>query len=83
MTDKNFFIVQTATHGPIDLTKGKELRSNNLYPFGIHNYAIYHAPIGVYIKGTNTGLKDIMLDQFEVIPEAEALAYKHPYYREE
>ena len=83
MEDKNRFIVQTTTHGPIDLTKGKELRSNNLFPFGKHNYAIYQSPEGLYIKGTNPGNQELMLTNFEVIPEADALAYKHPYFRED
>ena len=83
MEDKNRFIVQTPTHGAVDLTKGKELRSNNLYPFGIHNYAIYQSPEGLFIKGTNTGHKDLMLTSYEVIPEADALSYKHPYFRED
>jgi hypothetical protein len=83
MTDKNFFIVKTQTHGAIDLTKGKEIRSNNLFPFGMHNYAIYRSPEGVYVKGINTGLTDIMLNNYEVITEKEALAYSHPYFRED
>ena len=83
MEDKNRFLAQTQTHGAIDLTKGKELKSNNLFPFGIHNYAIYRSPEGLYLKGTNSGNKDLMLTQFEVIEEAEALNYKHPYFRED
>ena len=83
MENKNRFIVQTPTHGQIDLTKGKELKSNNLFPFGIHNYAIYRSPEELYIKGTNSGNKDLMLTHFEVIEEQEALNYQHPYFREE
>jgi hypothetical protein len=83
MKDKNLFIVTTRDNHQLDLTKGKELRSNNLYPFGKHNYAIYRSPEGVYVKGLNTGIQTHMLNSYEIIPEAEALQYQHPYGREE
>jgi hypothetical protein len=83
MKDKNLFIVTTRDNHQIDLTKGKELRSNNLYPFGKHNYAIYRSPEGVYVKGLNTGIQTHMLNSYEIIPETEALQYQHPYGREE
>ena len=83
MKDKNLFIVTTRDNHQLDLTKGKELRSNNLYPFGKHNYAIYQSPEGVYVKGLNTGIQTHMLNSYEIIPEAEALQYQHPYGREE
>lgn len=83
MSDKHLFIVTTQQNQQIDLTKGKELRSNNLYPFGQHNYAIYLAPDGQYVKGTNVGSATHMLDTYEIISEAEALAYKHQYVRED
>jgi len=83
MADKNLFIVTTKDNQQVDLTKGKELRSNNLYPFGRHNYAIYLAPDGQYIKGTNTGVATHMLNTYEIIPAEAALAYKHPFVRED
>ena len=83
MADKNLFIVTTKQNQQIDLTKGKELRSNNLYPFGRHNYAIYLAPDGQYIKGTNVGSATHMLDTYDIISETEALNYKHQYVRED
>lgn len=83
MTDKNLFIVTTQDNQQIDLTKGKELRSNNLYPFGRHNYAIYLAPDGQYIKGTNTGIGTHMLNTFEIIEEEAAREYRHPFVRED
>jgi hypothetical protein len=83
MKDKNLFIVTTRDNHQLDLTKGKELRSNNLYPFGKHNYAIYRSLEGVYVKGLNTGIQTHMLNSYEIIPEAEALQYQHPYGREE
>jgi hypothetical protein len=83
MADKNKFIVTTPDHQQIDLTKGKELRSNNLFPFGPHNYAIYRSPDGLYIKGTNTGSTSHMLTTFEIIDEQTALAYRHPYVHED
>lgn len=83
MADKNLFIVTTQQNQQIDLTKGKELRSNNLYPFGRHNYAIYLAPDGQYVKGTNVSSATHMLDTYELIPEAEAINYQHQYVRED
>lgn len=83
MADKNLFIITTQDNKQVDLTKGKELRSNNLYPFGRHNYAIYLAPDGQYVRGTNTGSTTHMLDTYKIIPEAEALAYQHQYVRED
>ncbi|MDQ4140577.1 MAG: hypothetical protein M3142_08620 [Bacteroidota bacterium] len=83
MENKHLFIVTTITNEKVDLTKAKELRSNNLFPFGRHNYAIYRTPENVYVKGTNSGLETHMLDTYEIIEEAAALKYEHPYYREE
>jgi len=83
MADKSLFIVTTQDNQQVDLTKGKELRSNNLYPFGQHNYTIYLAPDGQYIKGTNTGIESHMLNRYEVILEEAALHYKHPFVRED
>lgn len=83
MDEKFLFIVTTQDQQRLDLTKGKELRSNNLYPFGRHNYAIYQSPEGVFVKGTNIATKTHMLDTYEIISEAEALAYQHPFVREE
>jgi hypothetical protein len=83
MADKNLFLVTTPDNQQIDLTKGKELRSNNLYPFGQHNYAIYRAPTGQYIKGTNTGTATYMLNTYEIITEEEALTYQHPFRRQD
>ena len=83
MKDKNLFLVTTQDNRQIDLTKAKELRSNNLYPFGKHNYAIYRSPEGLYVKGLNTGLGTHMLNSYQIITEAEALQYQHPYVREE
>ena len=83
MEDKNLFIITTLNNRQIDLTKGKELRSNNLYPFGKHNYAIHRSPKGMYIKGLNTGIGTHMLNTYEIITESEALQYQHPYLREE
>ncbi|WP_026462342.1 hypothetical protein [Adhaeribacter aquaticus] len=83
MSDKNKFIITTQDNQQIDLTKGKELRSNNLFPFGRHNYAIYRSPEGVFVKGTNSGIATHMLNTYEIIPESEALAYKHPFVRED
>ena len=83
MADKNLFIVTTPDNQQIELTKAKELRSNNLFPFGRHNYAIYRTPENVFVKGTNSGNETHMLDTYEVIDEATALQYEHPYIREE
>lgn len=84
MADKNLFIVTTTPDNQqIDLTKAKELRSNNLFPFGLHNYAIYRTPENLFVKGTNSGRETHMLDTYVLIDEDAALQYKHPYYREE
>ena len=83
MADKSLFIVTTQDNQQVDLTKGKELRSNNLYPFGQHNYAIYLAPDGQYVKGTNTGTETHMLNMYEIIPEEAARHYKHPFVRQD
>jgi hypothetical protein len=81
MSDTHKFLVTTLDNRQIDLTKGKELRSNNLFPFGKHNYAIYRAPEGIYVKGTNSGIESHMLDTYEVIAEEAALDYQHPFRR--
>lgn len=83
MEDKHLFIVTTAQNRRVDLTKAKELRSNNLFPFGRHNYAIYRTPDNIYVKGTNSGSETHMLDTYEEIDEATAEQYQHPYFREE
>ena len=81
MSDKHKFLVTTTDNRRIDLTKGKELRSNNLFPFGKHNYAIYQAPEGIYVKGTNSGIESHMLDTYEIIPQQMAQDYQHPFRR--
>ncbi|WP_205502983.1 hypothetical protein [Rufibacter psychrotolerans] len=81
MTQHSLYLIKTTSGQELDLTYAKELRSNNLYPFGIHNYAIYRTPQGVYVKGTNTGNVHLMLDQYEVIEETAAREYVHPYHR--
>jgi hypothetical protein len=81
MSDKHKFLVTTVEGRQIDLTKGKELRSNNLFPFGKHNYAIYLAPEGMYVKGTNSGIESHMLDTYEIIPAEAAQDYQHPFRR--
>jgi hypothetical protein len=83
MENKHLFLITTADNETVDLTKAKELRSNNLFPFGRHNYAIYRTPNNVYVKGTNSGNETHMLDTYEIIEEATALSYAHPYFREE
>jgi len=83
MADKSLFIITTQDNQQVDLTKGKELRSNNLYPFGQHNYAIYLAPDGQYVKGTNTGIETHMLNKYEIIPEEAARQYQHPFVRQD
>ncbi len=83
MENKHLFLITTNTNETVDLTKAKELRSNNLFPFGRHNYAIYRTPDDVYVKGTNSGRETHMLDTYEIIDEATALGYQHPYFREE
>lgn len=83
MTQHSLYIVQTTDGAQHDLTHAKELRSNNLYPFGLHNYAIYRTPEGTYIKATNSGHLHRMLDQYEVVEAATAEQYEHPYQRQE
>jgi hypothetical protein len=81
--DKSRYIVTTPDQQQVDLTKAREIRSNNLYPFGRHNYAIYRTPEQVFVKGTNTASAELMLDTYEIVDEATALNYRHPYFREE
>ncbi|WP_207435824.1 hypothetical protein [Sabulibacter ruber] len=81
MTQHSLYLIKTTTGEELDLTYAKELRSNNLYPFGIHNYAIYRTPEGVYVKGTNNGNVHLMLDQYEVLDEQAATTYVHPHHR--
>lgn len=83
MLDKNLYLVTTSDGHNIDLTKSKALKGNNLYPFGPHNFAIYQTPENLYVKGTNRGEREIMLNYYEIIPEETALSYKHPYIRED
>lgn len=81
--NSNRYIVTTTDRQQVDLTKARELRSNNLYPFGPHNYALYVTPEEVYVKGTNASSPEHMLDTFEIIEEAAALTYQHPYVRQD
>lgn len=83
MVDKNIYLVTTADGQQIDLTKAKALKGNNLYPFGPHNFAIYQTPDYVFVKGSNRGEREIMLNYYEVISDNEAFSYKHPYVRED
>lgn len=83
MTDKNRYIVTTENGEIIELTNAKVLKSNNLYPFGQHNYAIYETPEGKFVKAMNYGEREIMLTDYTLIPELEARQYDHPYYRED
>lgn len=81
--DKNLYLVTTPEGRTLDLTKAKALKGNNLYPFGPHNFAIYQTPDDVFVKATNRGEREIMLNYYEIVPAAEALHYKHPYVRED
>lgn len=83
MTDKNRYIVTTETGEQVELTNAKVLKSNNLYPFGQHNYAIYKTPENRFVKAMNTGEREIMLTDYTLIPETEARNYNHPFYRED
>ena len=81
--DKNRYIARTADGQEIELTQATIIRSNNLYPFGKHNYAIYETPDGQFVKGMNNGEREIMLTNYELISETEARNYSHPYFRED
>jgi hypothetical protein len=83
MTDKNKYIAKTINGPEVELTQATIIRSNNLYPFGKHNYAIYETPDGHFVKGMNSGEREIMLTSYELIEEKEARNYSHPYYRED
>jgi hypothetical protein len=83
MSDKNRYIVTTTDGRQTELTQATILKSNNLYPFGRHNYAIYQTPEGLFVKALNNGEREIMLTDFEVIDEATARTYAHPYYLED
>ncbi len=80
-TNKNLYIVTTADGTQVELTNAKVLKSNNLYPFGMHNYAIYETPEGYFVKATNRGEREIMLTDYALMTEDEARTYDHPYYR--
>lgn len=81
--DKNRYIARTATGQEVELTQATIIKSNNLYPFGKHNYAIYETPEGQFVKGMNSGEREIMLTSYELIKEEEARNYNHPFYRED
>ncbi len=83
MTNKNKFIVKTTGGQIADLTNATTLKSNNLYPFGKHNYSIYETPEGVFVRGLNNGEREVMLTHFEMLDEATARNYKHEYTRED
>jgi hypothetical protein len=82
-TDKKKFIIKTPDGRTADLTNATTLRSNNLYPFGRHNYSIYESPEGIFVRGYNSGEREIMLTGFEIIDEATARGYRHTYTRED
>ena len=74
----------TTTDGrQADLTNATTLKSNNLYPFGRHNYSIYETPDGLFVRGLNRGEREIMLTHFEMLDEQTARNYKHDYNRED
>lgn len=77
------FTVTLANGEQVDLTLATILKSNNLYPFGQHNYAIYESPEGIFVKGLNKGEREIMLTHFELVDETSARNYSHPYIRED
>lgn len=81
MIDHSRYLVVASGGQEIDLTHAKEIRSNNLFPFGQHNYAIYQASEEVFVKATNSNNPNLMLDTYEVIDEATARNYQHPYLR--
>ncbi|ARS36250.1 hypothetical protein [Pontibacter actiniarum] len=81
--DKSRYIVKTTDGQQVDLTHAHILRSNNLYPFGQHNYAIYETPEGVYVRALNSGEREIMLTHYELMDEPTARNYSHPYVRED
>lgn len=83
MTSKNKFIVTTTNGQQADLTNAVTLKSNNLYPFGKHNYSVYETPDGKFVRGLNRGEREIMLTHFEMIDEQSARNYKHEYTRED
>lgn len=83
MADKNSYIVTTDNGEQVELTNAKVVKSNNLYPFGQHNYAIYETPEGAFVKAMNSGEREIMLTDYTLITESEARNYDHPYYRED
>ena len=80
---KSRYIVTTPDGRQVDLTQAVILKSNNLYPFGPHNYAIYETPEGNYVKGLNKGEREVMLTHFEQLDEAAARNYSHSYIRED
>ena len=81
--DRSSYIVTTSGGQKVDLTQAIILKSNNLYPFGQHNYAIYENPDGTFVKGLNKGEREIMLTHFELMDEASARHYTHPYIRQD
>ena len=81
--DKNRYIAKTATGQKVELTQATILKSNNLNPFGKHNYAIYETPDGQFVKGKNNGESEIMITSYELIEESVARNYNHPFYRED
>ncbi|MDX5420874.1 MAG: hypothetical protein LPK07_07595 [Hymenobacteraceae bacterium] len=80
---KSKFIVTTTDGRQADLTNATTLKSNNLYPFGRHNYSIYETPDGLFVRGLNRGEREIMLTHFEMLDEQTARNYKHDYNRED
>ncbi|WP_187264345.1 hypothetical protein [Pontibacter beigongshangensis] len=80
---KSRYLVKTTTGQEADLTQATILKSNNLYPFGSHNYAIYETPEGLFVKAMNAGEREIMLTHYELIDEATARQYSHPYFRQD
>lgn len=82
MTNHSRYLVTASGGEELDLTYAKEIRSNNLFPFGLHNYAIYRTPDSVFVKATNSDNPNLMLDTYEVISEAAAVHYEHPHHRQ-
>ena len=82
MSHKSKYLVKTVSGEKAELTNARILKSNNLYPFGRHNYAIYETPDHLFVKATNNGARETMLTDYELLDEATARNYNHPYHRE-
>lgn len=67
--------IRTTCGKPFDLRKAAPLVSNVAAPYGRHNFIVFKTGKGFFLKGFNTGIKEELLNAYELISRNEAMQY--------